>query len=49
MAARAIERANPDAKLVGINLGKLGFISEHPPEEMDALLDELAAGAEKKK
>ncbi|MDP4200097.1 MAG: NAD(+)/NADH kinase [Bacteroidota bacterium] len=43
MAARAIERTNPNAKLVGINLGKLGFISEHPPAEMDLLLDELAS------
>jgi NAD+ kinase len=45
MAARAIERANPEAKLVGINLGRLGFLSEHPPAEMDVLLGELAAGS----
>ncbi len=45
MAARAIERANPEAKLLGINLGKLGFLSEHPPAEMDALLGELAEGS----
>ena len=42
-AARAITRANPEAKLIGVNVGKLGFLSEHPPEEIDALLDELAA------
>jgi len=42
MAARAIQRANPTACLIGINVGKLGFLSEHPPEEIDTLLSELA-------
>jgi NAD+ kinase len=42
MAARAIERANPNAQLAGVNLGKLGFLSEHPPEELDAFVAELA-------
>jgi NAD+ kinase len=42
MAARAIERANPSAQLAGVNLGKLGFLSEHPPEELDAFIAELA-------
>ena len=41
MVARAIERANPVAKLIGVNVGKLGFLSEHPPEEIDRLLEEL--------
>jgi NAD+ kinase len=43
MVARAIERANPTVKLIGVNVGKLGFLSEHPPEEIDRLLEELAA------
>src|SRR5579885_850848 len=43
MAARAIERANPNACLIGVNLGKLGFLSEHPPEELHALIGELAS------
>jgi NAD+ kinase len=42
LAARAIARANPSAKLIGINVGKLGFLSEHPPDEIDSLIDELA-------
>ena len=42
MGARAIQRANPNANLIGINVGKLGFLSEHPPEEIDLLLSELA-------
>jgi NAD+ kinase len=45
MAARAIQRANPTACLIGINVGKLGFLSEHPPEEIDTLLSELASTA----
>ncbi len=44
LAARAIARANPDAKLIGVNAGKLGFLSEHPPEEIDALFEDLASG-----
>ncbi len=43
MAARAIQRANPKAKLIGVNVGKLGFLSEHPPDELDSLLTELAS------
>jgi NAD+ kinase len=43
MAARAIERANPNAQLAGVNLGKLGFLSEHPPEELDQFIAELAS------
>jgi len=42
LAARAIARANPSARLIGINVGKLGFLSEHPPDEIDSLIDELA-------
>lgn len=42
LAARAIARANPHAQLIGVNAGKLGFLSEHPPEEIDGLFDELA-------
>jgi|GEM_PF-65512 len=51
LAARAIARANLDARrtsptmLIGVNAGKLGFLSEHPPEEIDALFDELGSGS----
>ncbi|HWF44390.1 MAG TPA: NAD(+)/NADH kinase [Candidatus Kapabacteria bacterium] len=41
MVSRAIQRANPAANLIGVNVGKLGFLSEHPPEEIGALLEEL--------
>jgi len=44
LAARAIARANPTAQLIGVNAGKLGFLSEHPPEEIDALFEELENG-----
>jgi NAD+ kinase len=45
LAARAIARANPKAQLIGVNAGKLGFLSEHPPEEIDMLIDDLANGS----
>jgi len=45
LAARAIAHANPQAQLIGVNAGKLGFLSEHPPEEIDSLFDELADGS----
>ena len=45
LAARAIARGNPDARLIGVNAGKLGFLSEHPPEEIELLFDELASGS----
>ncbi|MFI5202180.1 MAG: NAD(+)/NADH kinase, partial [Candidatus Kapaibacterium sp.] len=32
-------------RLIGVNAGKLGFLSEHPPEEIDSLFDELAGGS----
>ena len=41
-AARAIIRANPQAQLVGINLGKLGFIAENPPEFIPQLVQGIA-------
>ena len=40
--ARAIVRSNSGASLVGINLGKLGFIAENQPEDMEVLVQELA-------
>lgn len=40
-AARCIIAANPEAELIGVNLGKLGFIAENPPEELTDLIDEL--------
>ncbi len=45
LAARAIARADHHAVLLGVNAGKLGFLSEHPPVEVDALVEELAANA----
>jgi NAD+ kinase len=44
-AARAIVRTKSSAKLIGINLGKLGFIAENQPEEIGELIDELKAGS----
>lgn len=40
-ASRAIMRANPNAKLLGINLGKLGFIAENPPSVIPRLVEGL--------
>jgi NAD+ kinase len=40
-AARCIIGANPEAELIGVNLGRLGFLAENPPEELAALIDEL--------
>jgi NAD+ kinase len=40
-AARAIIRANPLVELIGINLGKLGFIAENAPEDLPKIIDEL--------
>jgi NAD+ kinase len=41
VAARAIMCSNPSAQLIGINVGKLGFLSENPPNEIDHLIREL--------
>src|SRR6516225_3688558 len=40
-AARAIIRANPLVELIGINLGKLGFIAENAPSDTAAIIEEL--------
>jgi NAD+ kinase len=40
-SARAIIRANPTAELIGVNLGKLGFLAENPPSELHELVTEL--------
>ena len=40
-AARAIMRANPSAELVGVNLGKMGFLAENPPDELPDIIKEL--------
>ena len=40
-AARAISRVNPDASLIGINLGRLGFIAEHPTEIIPEIVNGL--------
>lgn len=40
-AARAILRANPTVALLGVNLGKLGFIAENQPEILQELIDDL--------
>lgn len=43
-AARAIMRENPAAKLVGVNLGHLGFISEHSPNALEELIVAVKQG-----
>lgn len=43
-AARAIMRANPKAELVGVNLGKMGFLAENPPDELPDIIQELVSG-----
>lgn len=45
LAARAIAQGNPHAQLIGINAGKLGFLSENPVDEIEPLVKELAAGS----
>jgi NAD+ kinase len=42
-AARSIMRANPSVELIGVNLGKLGFIAENQPEFLPEIIDELWA------
>lgn len=44
-AARAIMRVNPDAELIGVNLGKMGFLAENPPGELPDIVNELHQGA----
>ena len=41
---RAIVRSSSSAKLIGVNLGRLGFIADNQPEELEVLVEELAAG-----
>src|SRR5258708_2289788 len=42
-AARSIMRTNPEVELIGVNLGKLGFIAENAPEDLPKIADELWA------
>jgi NAD+ kinase len=42
-AARAILRVNPKVGLLGVNVGKLGFLSENPPSEIPELVSDLAS------
>lgn len=42
-AARSIMRANSSVELIGVNLGKLGFIAENAPELLPEIIDELWA------
>lgn len=42
-AARAIMRANPNADLIGVNLGKMGFLAENPPDELPDIIQELVS------
>jgi NAD+ kinase len=42
-AARAIMHANPAAELIGLNVGKLGFLAENPPKELAEIVGELFA------
>jgi NAD+ kinase len=44
-ASRAIMRANPECKLLGINLGKLGFIAENHPDVIPRLVSSLNDGS----
>ncbi len=44
-AARAIMRSNPDNQLLGINLGRLGFISEHSTELLPALIEGITTNS----
>ncbi len=43
-SARAIITANPNAELIGVNLGKLGFLAENPPSELTEIVTELQEG-----
>jgi NAD+ kinase len=43
-AARAIMRVNPDAELIGVNLGRMGFLAENPPDELADIVKELTLG-----
>ena len=38
-AARSIIRAKPSVQLIGVNLGKLGFIAENVPEFLPDIID----------
>ena len=40
-AARSIIRTNPSVELIGVNLGKLGFIAENSPEILPNIVAEL--------
>lgn len=40
-AARSIIRTNPSVELIGVNLGKLGFIAENAPEILPEIINEL--------
>jgi NAD+ kinase len=40
-AARSIMRTNPMVELIGVNLGKLGFIAENAPEDLPKVIDDL--------
>ncbi len=42
-AARSIIRSNSSVELIGVNLGKLGFIAENAPEVLPQIIDELWA------
>lgn len=44
-ASRAIMRGNPACKLLGINLGKLGFIAENHPDVIPRLVSSLNEGS----
>jgi len=43
--ARAIIRTNPSVKLVGVNLGKLGFLAENQPQSIPSLVKDLLENA----
>jgi NAD+ kinase len=43
-AARSIMRVNPSVELIGVNLGKLGFIAENAPALLPEIIDDLWLG-----
>jgi NAD+ kinase len=43
-AARAVAHSSGDAPLIGINLGRLGFLTDVGPEDLTAALEAILAG-----
>jgi NAD+ kinase len=43
--ARAVIQSNKQARVIGINTGKMGFLAENQPEELQPLIEELKNNA----